>query len=148
MSQILRFHYSPETLVFTVKGEDLNMISQIYAEIIFQNMRRSFKPRNSYLRPFLPEKDAMRRTMDLNGVGTLTVQCTSRTSYCDVFIYVGEAFYVACDPGQAHIGTINGMRPRGPMASSVVSSYIWPISDDSFETASSAEAIDFSKLGI
>jgi hypothetical protein len=149
MAQTLRFHYNPETLVFTVKGEDLYMISQICAEINLQNKRRSFKPRNSYLRPFLPEADAMRRTKDLNGVGTLTVQCTSQTSYCDVFIYVSEAFYVTCDPGQEDVGTIVGKRPNtDPMASALVSTYIWPIVDDSHEIASSEEAVELSTLGI
>jgi hypothetical protein len=149
---ILHFHFCPETLVFTVKGEDLNTISQIYSELGLQDLRRSFRPRNSYIKPFLPElpdgQNGMRRSKDLSGVGTLTVQCTNLTCYFDVFIVVSDAFYVTCNPGQKFVGTIAGMRKKGPMASALVSSYIWPISDGSPDATSAAEATEFSKLGI
>ena len=136
--------------MFTVKGEDLVTISQIYSEISLQDLRRSFRTRNSYLKPFLPQSpDAMRRTKDLNGVGTLTVQCKDLVSYCDVFIAVSEAFYVTCDPGQIYSGTIEGIRGIDPLASErLVSEYQWPISDGSPATSSSAEFTEFSALGI
>ncbi len=138
--------------MFSVKGEDLDLISDIYSEICVQNLDRSFRPRNAYLKPFLPRlpdgKNGMSRTMDCSGVGTLTVNCTSLSTYFDVLCVVSEEYKVTCAPGQEFSGTIEGMRDRGVMASALVSSYEWPISDGSPETSSSADAIEFSKLEV
>mmetsp|Transcript_12619 Transcript_12619/g.27061 ORF Transcript_12619/g.27061 Transcript_12619/m.27061 type:complete len:91 (-) Transcript_12619:83-355(-) len=50
----------------------------------------------------------MTRTKDLNGIGTLTIQCADLTCFWDIFIAVEDAFYVTCDPGQKYSGTIEG----------------------------------------
>ncbi len=134
--------------MFTVKGEDLNAISQIFCEINFENSRRCLRSCNPNLKPFL-QKSPMTRTKDFNGIGTLTIRCADLTCFWDVIIAVEDAFYVNYDPGQKYSGTIDGMRPRGPMASSaLVSSYEWPISNVSPATPSSAEAHEMSKLKI
>ena len=82
--------------------------------------------------------------MDCSGVGTLTVKCTSLNTYFDVLCVVSEEYKVTCAPGQEFSGTIEGM--RGLMASALVPSYKWPISDVSTETTSSADSIELSKL--
>jgi hypothetical protein len=148
----LRFHFCPETLVLTVKGEDLDLISDIYSEICVQNLHRSFRPRNSYVKPFLPRfpdgTNGMSRTKDSSGVGTLSAKCTSLKTYFAVLCVVSEEFKVTCPPGQNFSGTIEGMRDRGMMASALVSSYEWPIFDGSPEINSSADAIEFAKLEV
>ena len=149
---LLRFDFSPETLELSIKGEDLDLISAIYSELCFQNLNRSYRPSNAYLKPFLPKlpngKNAMSRTKDLSGIGTLTINCTSLDNFFEVLFVVSEAYTVACAPGQKYSGTIEGVSDRGKMASALVSSFTWPISDGSLQTTSSVDAIDFSKLKV
>ena len=147
----LRFHFCPETLAFTVRGKDLDLISEIYLEICGQNMHRSFRNCNSFSKPFLPKlpdgKNGMNRTKDSNGVGTLTLSCTSITTYFEVLLIMTKEFKVNCAPGQEFSGIIEDVHGRRRMAG-LISSYEWPILDRTPERTSPADATEFSKLKI
>ncbi len=139
--------------MFTVEGGDLDLISEIHSEIFAQNLHLSFKPRNSQLRPFLPQlpdgTNGMTCTKNLSDVGTLTVRCTSLNTYFDVLLVVSKEFKVTCAPGHEFSGTIEGMRDKGMVASAQAPSYTWPISDESLKKSSSPnDAIEFSKLKV
>jgi hypothetical protein len=149
MQHSLKFTFCPETFVFTVKGKDLETMSQIFSEIGFQDLRRQGRTCNPYLKPLLLQSpDAMKTSKDLSGVGTLTVKCTDLMAYGDILVAVCKAFYATCDPRQMYSGTIGVIRGIDPLASERVLDDEWPISDGSPARTVSTESIEFSALGI
>jgi hypothetical protein len=81
-------------------------------------------------------------------LGTSTVQCTSLKTYSEIFYVVSKEFNVTSAPEQTFSGNIESVHYRGAMAAALVCSYEWPISDGYPEITSSADEIEFPKLGI
>jgi hypothetical protein len=151
-SNFLDFHLCPTTFIFTIKGNDLNLISEIFFEIGLQDAERCFAPRNSQMKPFLhnfPDgKKGMSRTKNLSGVGTLTIHCTCLKTYLDIILILRKEFFVTNTPGQKYSGKIEGMRDRGPLASALVCTYEWPVYNGIPESTSSVDSIALSNLEI